>query len=119
MLGASLLAATIACGNVQPGETEPALPAQIVFINESLEQADVYAATPGGETVRIGTVMAGRRATLTVPPQFVARGSVTIAVRLNARSLLLSSGPVAISAGERVQIRLPLSANTLSVLPTG
>jgi hypothetical protein len=119
MLGASLLAATTSCGRFHRSEDDPAAQAQIVFVNESLEQADVFAAAPGGESVRMGTVQAGRTETLNVPSQFVSRGSVNIVARLLARSGVLRTGPVSISPGDRLQVRLPLNANTLSVLPSG
>jgi hypothetical protein len=119
LLGTSLLVAATACGRFRHGGAEPAPSAQIVFVNESLDQADVLALSPGGESVRMGTVMPGRTETLTVPPQFVTRGSVNIAARLLSRSTVLRTGPLAISAGDRLEVRLPLTANVLSVLPTG
>jgi hypothetical protein len=118
LLGAALLAAP-SCSRFRPGEHDEAPRVQIVFTNESLEQADVFAVSPGGETVRMGTVMAGRTETLDVPSQFVTRGSVNIAARLLTRTGVLRTGPLTINAGDRLQIRLPLSANTLSVLPAG
>lgn len=119
MLGAALLVAATGCGRLRPGGTEPVPSTQIVFVNESLDQADVLAVSAGGESVRMGTVMPGRTDTLTVPAQFVTRGSVNIAARLLARSTVLRTGPLSISAGDRLEIRLPLTANVLSVLPTG
>jgi hypothetical protein len=115
MLGASLFAAT-SCGRFRPGQS-PAPSAQVVFINESLDQADVYAADAGGQSVRMGTVMAGRTETLDVPTQFVSRASVNIVTRLLAHSGVLRTGPIAINDGDRIQIRLPVNANVLSVLP--
>jgi hypothetical protein len=120
MLGASLLAAANACSRLRHGQdepTEPVEPAQIVFVNESLEQADVFASAQGGETVRIGTIQAGRTETLTVPQQFVSRGTVIIVVRLLARSGTIRTGPISISPGDRYQVRLPVNGNVLSVLP--
>ena len=120
VLGASLLAASSACGRVHHSEdepTEPVEPAEIVFVNESLEQADVFAAAQGGETVRIGTIQAGRTETLKVPQQFVTRGSVIIVVRLLARSGTIRTGPISISPGDRFQVRLPVNSNQLTVLP--
>jgi hypothetical protein len=117
ILGVSLLAATSACGRFHRGEDEPAMQAQIVFVNESLEQADVFAAAQGGETVRMGTVQAGRTETLNVPTQFVSRATVNIVARLLTRSGALRTGPIAINAGDRIQIRLPVNGNVLSVLP--
>jgi hypothetical protein len=117
LLGASLLAAT-SCGRFRPGGNDSPR-AQVVFINESLDQADVYAVSSGGESIRMGTVMAGRTETLEVPSQFVSRGSVNISARLLARSAVLRTGTLSISNGDRLQVRLPLSANVLSVLPAG
>jgi hypothetical protein len=120
LLGMSLLAASGACSLFRhnPDEvTEPVEPAQIVFVNESLEQADVFAAAQGGESIRIGTIQAGRTETLNVPQQFVSRGTVIIAVRLLARSGIIRTGPIGISPGDRFQIRLPVNGNVLSVLP--
>jgi hypothetical protein len=117
MLAMSLLAATSACGRFHHGGDEPAMQAQIVFVNESLEQADVFAAAQGGETVRMGTVQAGRTETLNVPTQFVSRATVNIVARLLTRSGALRTGPIAINAGDRIQVRLPVNGNVLSVLP--
>ena len=120
VIGVSLLAASSACGRLHQSEdepTEPVEPAQIVFVNESLDQADVYAAATSGETIRIGTIQAGRTETLTVPLQFVSRGSVIIAVRLLARSGMIRTGPISIGAGDRFEVRLPVSGSVLTVLP--
>jgi hypothetical protein len=117
MLGVSLLAAAGACGRFHRGEDDPETRAQIVFVNESLEQADVFAASQGGESIRMGTVQAGRTETLNVPAQFVSRASVTIVARLLARSGALRTGPIAINAGDRIQVRLPVNGHVLSVLP--
>jgi hypothetical protein len=117
MLAVSLLAVMSACGRFRHGDDEPAMQAQVVFVNESLDQADVFAAAPGGESVRMGTVQAGRTETLNVPSQFVSRASVTIVVRLLSRSGALRTGPIAINAGDRVEVRLPVNGNVLSVLP--
>lgn len=122
-LGVSLLAASTACARAHHSEgestepIEPVEPAQIVFVNESLEQADVFAAAQGGESIRIGTIQAGRSETLNVPQQFATRGSVIIVVRLLARSGLIRSGPISIRAGDRFQVRLPVNGNQLTVLP--
>lgn len=120
VLGVLLLAASSACSRLHQGEdepTEPVEPAQVVFVNESLEQADVYAAATSGETIRIGTIQAGRTETLKIPLQFVMRGSVIIAVRLLARSGVIRSGPISIGAGDRFEVRLPINGSVLTVLP--
>lgn len=118
LLGGVLLAAA-SCGRFRSGQgDEDDQPtAQIVFTNESLDQADVYAAAPSGETIRMGTVMAGRTETLAIPTGFVTRGSVNIVARLLARSTALRTGQITISSGDRIQVTLPVNGNLLSVLP--
>jgi hypothetical protein len=116
VLGTVMLA-TSACGRFHHNEDEPPMQAQVVFVNESLDQADVFAAGLGGESIRMGTVQAGRTATLNVPSQFVSRETVTIAVRRLARSGVLRTGPISINAGDRIEVRLPVSGTVLSVLP--
>src|SRR5438270_11000449 len=111
---ASLLAAATACGRFHHNDDLPAMQAQVVFVNESLEQADVFAIAQGGEAIRMGTVQAGRTETLAVPSQFVSRTSVSIVARLLARTGALRTGPLSINAGDRIEVRLPVGANTLS-----
>jgi hypothetical protein len=95
-------------------------PAYLVFTNESLDQADVYAVLPGNQPIRIGTVFAGRTDTLTVPPDISARGeNVNVVARLLARSARPSSGPIPIHPGDRLAVRLPVDQKMLVVLPTG
>jgi hypothetical protein len=120
VLAVSLVAASSACARVHHSEdepTEPVEPAQIVFVNESLDQADIFASSQGGETIRIGTIQAGRTETLNVPQQFVSRGSVIIVVRLLARSGILRTAPISIGAGDRFEVRLPINGTQLTVLP--
>lgn len=92
--------------------------AQIVFVNQSLDQADVYVVTDAGQSQRIGTVFAGRTETLTVPRTVVARGgTVNIVARLLARSLAPRTDSLTISAGQQLQVTLPPDERTLTVLP--
>jgi len=92
--------------------------AQVIFVNQSLDQADVYVVTDAGSSQRIGTVFAGRTETLDVPANILARGgTVSIAARLLARSLAPRTGPLTLSAGEQLQITLPSNAQSLTVLP--
>src|SRR5207247_5747024 len=58
------LAGPGACGPFHRGTSASAA---IIFKNESLDQADVYASGPDGNPVRIGTVFAGATDTLRVP----------------------------------------------------
>jgi hypothetical protein len=112
----ALLFAVVSCSHTPPGvsTTEKTL---IQFNNESLEQADVFVQASGTDARRIGTVMAGQTATLEIPPDVAIKGSVTIFARLLARSNRPSSGPLAISPGTKLSVRLPLDTKTLFVLP--
>ena len=116
LLAATLLAAS-SCGRLHRGdETVP--DAVLIFVNESLDQADVFIVVPGSETRRIGTVMGGRTDTLVVPRDIATRAStVDVAARLLARSMVPRSGPISISPGDWYQVRLPIDEKTLVVLP--
>ena len=115
---AATVAGAAACGPFHRGSGQP--PALLYFTNESLDQADVYAALPGNQPIRIGTVLAGRTDTLTVPADMAARGgNVNILARLLARSAVPTSGPIPIRPGDRLVVRLPVDQRMLVVLPTG
>jgi hypothetical protein len=110
-----IIAAAVACGPFRRGPGQP--PALLIFTNESLDQANVYAAAPGLGTRRIGTVMAGRTDTLAVPAELANRANLNIVARLPGRSAAAQTGPVAIRPGEQYRVRLPLDARLLSFLP--
>jgi hypothetical protein len=113
---AALLALGAACGPFHMGGPDQS--AKVIFINESLDQADVYASGPDGLPVRVGTVFAGRTDTLTVPATVVGQGgNVNFSARLLARSRIPQSGPVSIRPGDRIQVRLPSDETMLVVLP--
>jgi hypothetical protein len=112
------LIGTAACGPFH--HTASTTPAKLFFTNESLDQADVYAVIPGSQQIRIGTVMAGRTDTLTVPADIVGRGeNITVVARLLAHSGTVSSGPLPIHPGDQLVVRLPIDQKLLVVLPTG
>jgi hypothetical protein len=93
-------------------------PAIVLFTNESLDQADVYAMAGSGGRIRIGTVMPGRTDTLRITAGTLGgNGTVTIAARLLAGSRLPNTGPISLSSGDRIAVRLLSDARTLSVLP--
>jgi hypothetical protein len=119
LLGVALLGSATSCGPLHRGEgEEEEQHAEIEFINESLYPADVYAVVSGSESIRIGSVMAGRREILRIPQQMIDRASaLNIVARMLAHSRTASSGPLSIGRGERLQVRLPLSGPVLSVLP--
>jgi hypothetical protein len=115
---AVVAAGAAACGPYHKGAGPP--PAYLIFTNESLDQADVYAAVAGNQPIRIGTVFAGRTDTLTVPSEIASRGeNINVFARLLAQSARPSSGPIPIHPGDRFAVRLPLDQKTLVVLPTG
>jgi hypothetical protein len=121
ILGMAGLGLSTACGPLRhaEGEEEAEMRAEIEFINESLYPAEVYAVVAGSESIRIGSVMAGRREILRVPQQMVDRASsLSIVARPLAQSRSLSTGPISIGRGERLQVRMPINGSVLSVLPS-
>lgn len=113
---AAIIGLAAACGPFHRGSDQPTT--LLYFTNESLDQADVFAVFPGNPPRRIGTVMAGRTDTLTVPAEVASRGeNVNVVVRLLARSARPSSGPLPIHPGDRLTVRLPVDEKMLVVLP--
>ena len=115
LVAAVLCSALAACGPFRRGHAERPV---VVFVNESLHQADVYAMSPGGGASRRGTVMPGRTAELTVPATLVTgTGTVNIVARILAGSRAPRTGPVTLAEGDRVRVTLPIDENLLTVLP--
>lgn len=116
-LGIALaLGATAACGPLRH-RTSAQERAVIEFTNESLDQADVYAVT-AAQSIRIGTVLAGRTEELVVPVDIARQGqSVNVVARLLAQSNRPSTGPITLGPGQRIEIRLPADQRALVVLP--
>jgi hypothetical protein len=107
-----------ACGHLGMGGpgAEDAL---IVFHNESLDQADVFAVAPGTNFERIGTVFPGRTDTLRVRASMVATGSgVNIVARLLARSNTPSTGNIPLHSGDMFDVRLNSDGRSMSALPS-
>lgn len=114
-----LAAATLlaACSRNQAGVEPGNEPAQIVFANESLVQADLFAViSGGGEARRLGTVMAGRTETLHLGADLALRGSVSLVARLLSGGTL-STGVVPIHPGDTLHIQLPINRSMLIYLP--
>lgn len=106
-----------ACGPFHRG-SGPTQTATVIFSNESIDQADVYAVVSGSPAVRIGTVFAGRTESLKVPGDVAGRGlNVNIVARLLAHRNAPSTGPLPINPGDKYQIRLPADQRQLVVLP--
>ena len=112
---AAVMLTAAACGPMRRGG--PDLTASIIFTNESLDQASVYVVAPGSDFRRIGTVIPGRTDTLTVPSDFVNRGTLNIVARLLARSDVPQTGTVSVRAGEVYAVRLQNDGKIMSFLP--
>lgn len=115
----TLLVAGSACGRLftTNSEADEAERAIVIFTNQSLDQADVFAVVPGNTPLRMGTVMAGRSDTLLVPVQAVNQGNFNIIARLLGRNYMPSTGPVTIRPGDALDVRLGLNDKFLSAVP--
>ena len=108
-----------ACGarraSTSGAATEPAV---VVFANESLYEAAVYIVPRGGSQQRIGTVQPGRTDTLRIRASMLAgSGTVAVVARVSGVGRTPSTGGITLLPGDRVSVRLPPDAFTLSVLP--
>ena len=113
LFGAAVL--TAACGPRRRGSAPD--PVIIIFENQSLDQADVFAVGAGSQSMRIGTVYGGRTEMLRFPADAVGAGSVSFVARIFASSRTPRSGPITLSRGDTIQVRLPSDQRMLSVLP--
>jgi hypothetical protein len=92
--------------------------AEIIFRNESLDQAGVYVIAQSGLRTRIGTVSAGRTETLRVPPTAIGgSGTVTVVADILARSRTPTSGSIPLGRGQRILVTLRSDQRMLTVLP--
>lgn len=113
-----MLAITTSCRSTQRADDQT-LGATLVFVNQSLENAEVYAVTRGASQVRLGMVMQGERQTFEIPARLLRQGAnLTIVARTSARARSISSGPVTATSGEAVHVTLPLGATHL-IIETG
>ena len=93
-------------------------PPVVIFANQSMAEAAVYAVSRSGAESRIGTVQPGRTDTLTVDGAVLGgSGAVTIVARLLAMPQTPSTGPLTLARGERIAVTLPPDARILTVLP--
>lgn len=92
--------------------------AVLIFRNESVDQATVYAALSTANFVRLGTVFAGQTDTLDVPVAVTARGQqVNIVARRFAEGDYAQSGSMLISRGDAYHVVLYTNQRLLSVMP--
>ena len=114
------VAATIVASACAPFRGGGNTDAYIQFVNQSSDQADIYALPVAGDPVRIGTAYAGRTTQLTVPSTAIGGdGTVDIVARIFAGNRAPRSGRVSLAVGQSIQVTLPPEENTLSVLPAG
>lgn len=112
-----LVGVAAGCGPFRLGSSERAT---IIFTNESLDQADVYATLSGTQTVRLGTVLATRTDTLNVPRAVTDQGgSTSIVARLLARTYQPSTGPIFLRSTDVLRVRLTGDGRSLIVTPAG
>jgi hypothetical protein len=112
------LAAFGACKPLRKQRVGSDAPRVVIFENQSLAQAAVYAVTQSGSDVRVGTVQPGRTDTLTLRPTLLSgAGTFSLVARLLAMSRTPSTGPLSLGPGEWIRVTLPPDARTLSVLP--
>lgn len=105
-----------ACGPVHHRGT--ANDATIVFENQSLNQADVFAVGTAGDPVRIGTVFPGRTERLTLDLGMVSgAGSINIVARMLATGRAPRTGLVTLRPGDVLRVTLPQTENQLTALP--
>jgi hypothetical protein len=121
LLCATLVALSSACGApYYQGQASGQLATRLYFTNESLDQAAIYAGQPGLRPIRIGTVMAGRTEVIVVPSTVLGgSGQINVFARPLGRDTGPDTGPLLLSPGEALSIRLPMDQRTLIVLPPG
>lgn len=115
LIALTALAGT-ACGPFHLGSRDLAT---VIFTNDSLQQADVYATIANADAVRIGTVLAARTDTLTVPSSVTtqAGGQTNIVARLLAGNAQPSTGLISLRPSDVIRVRLTADARALFVTP--
>jgi hypothetical protein len=108
------VAAVAACGPFHQGRTPDSV---VIFNNQSLDQADVYAARGGGGEVRIGTVFSNRREALRLPSAVSSSGDFTVIARIFASNRRPRTGPLQLAIGDTIEVTLPPDGRSLTVLP--
>ena len=113
LLAAAFLA--VACGpHGGPGSEQYAF---VVFTNESLNQADVYAFGTAGDRVRLGTVFGAHTDTLRLDLRTISgAGTISVAARILATGRAPSSGQILLHPGDYLRVTLPSSENMLNAL---
>src|SRR3954470_15161012 len=94
LVGSIALAGTVSCGGFHSGAQPGEGPTTVVFQNQSLEQADLYAIRRSAGALRLGTIMSGRTDTLQIADGTIPAGeNVDFVARLLAKGSTPHSGP--------------------------
>lgn len=110
------LVASAGCGPFHRGAD---LEGVVVFHNQSIDQADVYALSPGGDPMRIGTVFAGKTELLHVNQSITGGANrVNVIARIFPGGGVVSTGPFSLGPGESMDVTLSSDERVLSVLPS-
>ena len=115
---AALLAAALVVAGCGPhGGPQSAQYSFIVFTNESLNQADVYAFGTAGDRVRLGTVFGAHTDTLRLDLRTISgAGTISIAARILATGRAPNTGQILLHPGDFLRVTLPSSENMLNAL---
>jgi hypothetical protein len=112
---AAVAISAAACGPFRRGGPPDGV---VIFTNQSIDQADVYALGSGGEPVRIGTVFAGRTENLRVPSSVTGGAQrVNVIARIFASPRTVASGGFSLAPGDTMTVTLTSDEKMLSVLP--
>lgn len=113
---AALTLVLAGCGPLHRGKQPESV---VVFHNQSIDQADVYALGSGGDPYRIGTVFAGRTETLRVPASVSGGASrVNVIARIFPSGRVVATGPFNLGAGDSMDVTLTSDERMLSLLPS-
>ena len=116
VLTLGVLLVGVACGPPRRRGPDPDA-ATVIFINDTGEQANVFAVVPGSQPVKIGTIYALRTETFRVPGIVTGRpNGVRIVADLLARRGSRATDPISLPPGSAVQVRLDATLQ-LTVLP--
>jgi hypothetical protein len=114
VLGLLLVAG--ACGPAVRRGPDPDA-ATVIFINDTGEQANVFAVVPGSQPVKLGTIYALRTETFKVPGTVTGRpNGLFIVADLLARRGSRATDPISLPPGASIQVRLNANLQ-LTVLP--
>jgi hypothetical protein len=91
----------------------------VVFHNQSIDQADIYALGSGGDPYRIGTVFAGRTESLRVPASVSGGASrINVIARIFPSGRVVATGPFNLGSGDSMDVTLTSDERMLSLLPS-